>query len=221
MQTTVSSDAAGVMLRLKEATAELHTRAERSEFQSRLIRGVVTRGEYADWLGQLLLIHEELEPRVREFLGARPALAGLIPAELYQAARLRADLAHFGVAPDSLAPCAAAARVIGAIRAAATNAPAALLGFYYVLEGSKNGSKYIAKALRRTLGLVPGAGDRYLDPHGEDQPRLWGDFKRGMDAVGFEEAEVAAMIDAACAMFEAAGGIGHAGTTTAGSAGPA
>lgn len=211
MQGTTIPAADGVMARLKAATDDLHSKAEKSEFQQRLVRGGVTREEYARWLAQLLLIHEELEPRVRGLVAARPELAAFITDDLYQAPRLRQDLAHLGLAVDSIAPTPAAARVIAAIRAAGASAessPAALLGFYYVLEGSKNGSKFIAKAIRRALGITPGAGDLYLDPHGEEQPRLWKAFKEGMNGVSFDEAEVAAMIEAACGMFEAAGGIG-------------
>ncbi len=207
MQDTIPTGS-GVMLRLKDATGELHTKAERSEFQQQLVRGAVRRDLYAAWLAQLLLVHSVLDDEVRTLAAARPELAPFVREELFQTPRLHEDLAFFGLSESSIEPTPAVSRVIAHIRAAATTSPAALLGFYYVLEGSKNGSRYIAKAIRRTMGITPGQGDRYLDPHGEEQPRLWGEFKQGMDAVAFEEDEVAAMIEAAKQMFEAAEGIG-------------
>lgn len=198
----------GVMNRLKEATNELHHKAERSEFQQRLVRGGLPRELYAAWLAQLFLVHSELEAQVRKLVASRPEFASFVREDLYQTPRLREDLAFFGIAESSVAPTPTVTRTLSQIRAAAANAPVALLGAYYVLEGSKNGSRFIAKALRRTMGITPGSGDRYLDPHGEEQPRLWGAFKQGMDAVPFEEHEVTAMIDSACRMFETAEGIG-------------
>lgn len=194
--------------RLKEATAELHTRAERSEFQQLLIRGGVTREQYARWLSQLLLVHAELETMVRGLPKLRAELGGVLREELYQTPRLRADLAFFGIDPGTVTPAPATARIVSRIQGIAESFPIALLGFYYVLEGSKNGFRYIAKAIRRTLGIAPGAGDQYLDPHGDAQAELWGTFKRGLDDVAFEESEISAMIDAARLMFEAAEGIG-------------
>ena len=73
----------------------------------------------------------------------------------------------------------------------------------YVLEGSTNGSKFIARAIRREYGLGEGPGASYLDPHGELQQERWQAFKRDMDDVGFTETEASAIIDAACRMFRA------------------
>jgi heme oxygenase len=204
MQSVVPS----VMLRLKEATQELHTRAERSEFQQRLMRGTVPRDLYAQWLGQLLLVHAALESRLVALRDNRPDLAVLIRDELFQAPRLREDLAFLGLSPDTIRPTPAVERIVAQMADAARACPASLLGSNYVLEGSKNGSRYIAKAVRRALPLTPGEGDRYLDPHGEDQPRLWAEYRRTMDEALFTEDETLAMIDAASRMFEAAEGIG-------------
>src|SRR5690606_30232473 len=122
--------------------------------------------------------------------------------------RLREDLAFFGLSPDSIRATPAVERIITQMTHAARACPASLLGFNYVLEGSKNGSRYIAKAVRRALPLTPGQGDRYLDPHAEDQPRLWAEYRRTMDEVAFTKEETTSMIDAASRMFEAAEGIG-------------
>jgi heme oxygenase len=80
---------------------------------------------------------------------------------------------------------------------------AALLGMLYVLEGSKNGGSFIARALRKSLGLAAGRGDRYFDSHGARQPEAWAGFKARMDAEAWEPAERAEMLRGAVAMFRA------------------
>jgi heme oxygenase len=202
-----TTDTPSVMARLKEATAELHTRAERSPFQSRLVRGAVEPALYARWLSQMLQVHTELESRLRGVLARRPELASVVREDLFQAPRLRADL-------DALTPGAAyaegdaARRMRADIARAAEANPLALLGFNYVLEGSKNGGRFIARGVRRSLSLEPGRGDLYLDPHGEQQPALWAQYRRDMDAIALSEADVEAMVAAACRMFEFAAEVG-------------
>lgn len=78
---------------------------------------------------------------------------------------------------------------------------------HYVLEGSNNGNRFIAKAVRRALGLVEGAGDRYLDPYGDAQRGLWAHFKQRMDAAGWSGEEADAMVRAAQDTFDAVGAL--------------
>lgn len=59
----------------------------------------------------------------------------------------------------------------------------ALLGVWYVLEGSKNGGRHLAKAVARAFSGPNGAPTQYLDPYGDDQQTLWAAFKGGMDAL--------------------------------------
>src|SRR5688572_7236776 len=93
----IPASSSGVMPRIKEATNDLHTKAERSDFQQRLVRGVLHRELYAAWLAQLLLVHSVLENEVRNLVGARPEFASFVREELFQAPRLHEDLAFFGL----------------------------------------------------------------------------------------------------------------------------
>lgn len=197
-----------VMQRLKDSTSDLHTRAESSEFQRLLIKGEVSRTQYTQWLGQMLLVHAALERHMRALLASRPALSPVVRNDLFQEANLRADLAFLGLDESQILATPAAARIIDLMETAGEKDPISILGFYYVLEGSKNGSKYIARAVRRGLDIEPGAGDRYLDPHGAEQSALWASFKQAMGELEFTEPQIESMIDAACRMFEAAEGIG-------------
>jgi heme oxygenase len=71
----------------------------------------------------------------------------------------------------------------------------------YVFEGSKNGARYIARALRGSLRISGAPGLRYLDPHGEAQRPVWESFKQRLDAAPLDAAEVDGIILAAKACF--------------------
>lgn len=192
--------ATGVMQRLKEGTWDLHTRAERHDLQQRLAKGQLTESEYVRWLEQMFLIHRALEARLRGHRQHRTLAA--VRDEQFQEPYLREDLAHFGVDPEAVEPLPATLRLVDRIERAADD-PAALLGFHYVLEGSHNGNRFVAAALRRNLGLSAGHGDRYLDPYGEAQRDLWSAFKRDMDESGATDAECERMVTAAREIFAA------------------
>jgi heme oxygenase len=80
--------------------------------------------------------------------------------------------------------------------------PVALLGSFYVVEGSTNGGRFLANVLRKAW-QIDGDGLRYFDPYGEDQPDKWASFKRVMDATDFADNERDTILDAACKTFEA------------------
>jgi heme oxygenase len=196
--------ATGIMDRLREATSDLHAQAEGHPFQVSLVRGTVATDDYARWLAQMLLVHAALEGRLAELRSVRSEYAPVIRDDLFQADRLRADLLHHGVNPEALRPLPATAEFVSWIDRTARERPAALFGAYYVLEGSKNGNRFIAKALMRRTGgdgAVPADGYGYLDPHGERQRPLWAEFRQTMNALSFTPEDADAMEDAARRTF--------------------
>jgi heme oxygenase len=92
---------------------------------------------------------------------------------------------------------------IDRIRRIASEKPIALLGPLYVMEGSTNGGKFLARVLERSLSLENGDGLAYMDPYGEDQPAMWASFKRIADAVPLNGEQSEAVTEAAKATFEA------------------
>ncbi len=193
-----------VMERLKTGTHDMHSLAEGRQFQRRMLKGDITRHEYADWLGQMLLIHRALEKHLFGRLLGDPLFAA-VREEQFQEPNLIADLAALGCDTESLAPLPATAALIRDIDHAAIDEPLALLGYHYVLEGSKNGNRFIARQLVPALGLAPRRADRYLDPFADAQPVKWAEFKAGMTAVGFATAQIDVLVAAARRMFEGIG----------------
>lgn len=191
-----------VMDRLKEATTSLHTRAENSNFQTALANGTLPLTIYVAYLGQLLLVHQLLERHLRNCMNSIPAFALVIKDYQFQEQYLRADLAYFEVNTAKLERLPATRQLIERIETTARTNPTALLGYHYVLEGSNNGAKFLAKSLRKAYGLPSNGGTNYLDPYGDQQRAHWLQFKQDMNSIGFSEEEVANLIEAAQTMFE-------------------
>jgi heme oxygenase len=190
------------MVRLKEATRDLHRHAESRSLQLQMFRGEVGREAFAAYLGQLYLVHRALEAALSRVAEGQPAVAAVAGAERPHVERLRCDLEHHGVAADSVVPCAATRRLVASIARRERDEPLSLLGPLYVLEGSTNGSKVLARVLSRAW-RIEGAGLLSLDPYGDEQPERWAAFKQGMDALGLDGQAQAGLVDAARETFRA------------------
>lgn len=192
-----------ISTRLRTETADAHHQAESHPLERALVAGSISREQYSEYVSQRYLIHAALDPLVLQACDADARFAGLVPSELLQAPNLRADLAYLGVDADQVEACKATEALIRQMKDGAATTPASVLGYYYVFEGSKNGARYIARALAAAWGLRPGGpGLRYLDPHGERQRPLWLEFKARLDAIAFRPDERDAMVSAACRAFE-------------------
>lgn len=193
-----------IMDLLKEATAVQHHDAERRRLQRELIAGRLPRTEYGAWLGQMLLLHEALWDEIARVRSSEPMLDTVVRDEGHHVANLQKDLASLGVASGSLAPLPSTDRAIAAIRAAGAHDPLTLLGYNYVLEGSMNGNRFIARAI---LKHGEHAAVRYLDPYGEQQPASWAAYRGRMSAAGISEAQADRIVAAAKELFAAIAGM--------------
>ncbi|MGE0481763.1 MAG: biliverdin-producing heme oxygenase [Phycisphaerae bacterium] len=191
----------GIMNRLRDETRPQHEHAESRPFEQALAAGRLPRELYVENLGQRLCMHKVLEAPLRQLVARDPRLADLVLDEQYQTPNLHADLAFFGIDAAVVRPRAATAALVREIEAAADQEPLALLGFFYVFEGSKNGAHFLAKRLRAAYQLEQN-GLRYFDPHGDQQRPLWHAFKARMDLVPLTPAEADAIVAAARATFQ-------------------
>jgi heme oxygenase len=190
------------MLVLRNETADHHRRAEQHEFQQQLVRGTLPQALYIRWLGQMLLVHSVLEGHLERLVMRDPGLRALFDDSRRKVPALRTDLQRFR-SGEFAAALPAAARLIELFDRLSRERPRALLGAFYVLEGSTNGSKFIARRVRPAYGLPDtGPGSAYLDPYGDLQPARWQEFKAAMDALQLPVDDVAQMTLAAQQTFD-------------------
>lgn len=190
-----------VMERLRTETRDLHDKAEHHPFNRALFSGKLPKDRYVAHLSQLLLLHQALEGRLREFCENEP-FASVIEEYQYQEPYLVDDLAYFGVSTESIEPTGETAAVITELHECARVSPLEALGMHYVLEGSNNGGRYIAMNVRKAYNLTD-RGVRYLDPYGESQKERWEAFKQAMGKHEFTDEQATAILTGANFMFEA------------------
>ena len=184
---------------LKQATSEQHHDAERRQLQQQMVTGKITPATYTAWLGQMYLVHEALTREIATHSAAQAPLADVVRDGGIHVTNIRADLTALGAGTAEVKPLPATARAIAELRNTAAADPLALLGTNYVLEGSMNGNKYIAKALVRAL---PAPAIAYLDPYGDDQRSIWAAYRERMNALVLDEAVAARIVASARQMFE-------------------
>lgn len=188
---------------LKERTKEAHARAERHPMQARMVKGEVTREQYAAWLGQMLPVWRAVDAGLVALAARDARVAAMVMPYHAHAERIAADLKFVGQCGGCHPALPATARFVAMVnRAAASDGPE-LVGAWYVLEGSANGGRFIAKALSRGLGIAGPEGLTSFDPHGERQREYWQAWRVGLDGQVFAEAERNAIIAAASATFNA------------------
>lgn len=184
---------------LREATAEAHTVAERHPVQGRMARGAVSREDYANWLEQMYHVWSAVDASVAEAAARDERVRAMLQPYHTHAPRIIADLAFLGRigAPASASP--GTNQLVDFIRSLGSTA--AVVGPWYVLEGSNNGGRFLAKALSKALDIPGPDGLTSLDPHGEAQQPRWHGWRTALDAQQFSDAEQSAMINAAGRTF--------------------
>lgn len=197
-----------VMDRLRDATMESHKAAERHPLQAALATGRLPRDQFVRQHAQLYLVHAALEAELMRHAAAIPAIASVVKLYQVSAPYLAADMRAFGVNPAQITPSPATSATIARIGTIAATDPIALLGMQYVLEGSKNGAKFLSKVVMKAYELAPGQGCLYMDPYGPHQRAYWQRFKDDMNAIAFTEEQTLAMIASAREMFDAIAAIG-------------
>lgn len=171
--------------------------------QARMVKGEVTREQYAAWLGQMLPVWRAVDAGLSALAVRDPRVAAMVKPYHAHAERVAADLKFLGQCGGCHAPLPATARFVELVNRAAASGGPELVGVWYVLEGSANGGRFIAKALSRGLGIAGPEGLTSFDPHGERQREYWQAWRAGLDAQTFTEAEREAIVIAASATFDA------------------
>lgn len=196
----MESPTSEIMAQLKDTTSALHDAAERHPFQEAMVKGRLSREGFVRFLAQMYHLHGALELQLLRVQRRLPG-AQVVKPYHFRTPLLGDDLRFFGSAPRRIVAYPAVSEFIHELDAAAERVEGAALGVLYVLEGSTNGSRFIARSVERALGLKPKTGTTSLDPHGPLQQERWNAFKSDMNSVSWCDAERNAVIDAALAMF--------------------
>ena len=189
-----------IMLRLKSETSDLHSHAESRTLQRAIASGEVDQTTFSAYLGQLYHVHNSLESALENSRNKNAAISTLATADRMRVPDLDRDLAFHGVELDQIAAGGAARQFAAKVEEIKALDPVALLGALYVLEGSTNGGRFLARALRKSWNL-DGEGLAYFDPYGDEQPQKWAAFRRDMDEASFEADQQEAIIEMAKATF--------------------
>lgn len=191
-----------IMERLKKETWDLHQQAEASPVEQSLIKGTIKREHFAAFLAQRYLVHRHLDASLRRVREANRHLQAVVRDHHFHTASLEKDLRFYGVDPDTVEPTPGTQRMNDYIDTIEKQDPAALLGIQYVFEGSTNGARFIARAIRMAYGLEDRDGTRYLDPYGDAQRVNWGAFRETVNALSLTPAEQDAIVHAARQTFQ-------------------
>ena len=192
---------------LKSSTRGLHDAAEGHNFQGLLAQALLPLEDYKKYLEQLFLIHKILEEKIRENWKSDTRLSDVVLSSQMQEPFLREDLEFLKTDSRTITPLASTATFMQQIGAAAVDNPISLLGFHYVLLGSKHGGKFIAKNVREKYAFVE-SGATYFDPYGDQFMPCWRAFISALNEAPLSESDASAVIEAAKMTFLSIGNIG-------------
>lgn len=185
-----------IALQLRESTRSAHNSAEGHQFQKELGSGTLSKPLYTQYLSQLYLVHRNLE----KAMSSQPYMESVVSKEQFQTEFLERDLRALGVQPESVKPIDITASMLERIEELAKTSPTSLLGFHYVLLGSKHGGKFIASTIKKAFALTDG-GCIYFDPYGQEFQKHWQHFTNGINSFEIKDGQVEPLLDAASEMF--------------------
>ena len=168
--------------RLKDGNWDLHQIAERGGTPESMIKGTMTREQFAGFLGQAIHVHRALDSALNQATKLMTDLDYLVtPKHLFEPYFAK-DLEYYeaGMAET---PAPGTARFIEHINAHADE-PLHIFGLHYVRMGALNGNRFVARKLRQVFGIDhPSDGMLSHDPFGGSQRGDWTSFKQGIDAL--------------------------------------
>jgi heme oxygenase (biliverdin-IX-beta and delta-forming) len=183
-----------IRARLRAATAEAHERMHAHPGFAAAAAGAIGIADYRQLLARVYGFHRPFE------LAAREAVASSgMDFDVEQRARspaLLADLKSLGLRSDAIArlPLWAPRESFGSV--------GAILGAFYVLEGSTLGGVQIARALRGVVGDDSGDGIRFFLGRGDRQGEMWIKFVRKLESLSGDPDDCEDAVRAAVATFE-------------------
>lgn len=180
--------ASPITSRLKSDNWDLHQIAERGGTPESMIKGTISRDEFAAYLAQSIHINRALDHAMSRAVELMPELASIVTDEQCFEPFFSEDLAFYQTQEaQSLKP--GITRFIEHINEHAES-PLHIFGLHYVRLGACNGNRFVARKLRQVFGIDhPTDGMKAHDPFGESQREKWNAFKEGIDSMDLTDAQ--------------------------------
>jgi len=188
-----------VINRLRSAIAVSHDQIEKTPYSIAIMNASIGISDYIVSLAQLYAIHHTLES-----VSSHNQFAAYFSDEMIRTSAIKRDLKFWGASLADIAIMPEAAATCTLIEQAATKEPASILGFIYVLEGSRMGSLVIVKPLAAALQVTP-HDSQGLDYHTEgarQTPARLGVWKARVEQIGLSESDVHTIERATTAFME-------------------
>jgi heme oxygenase (biliverdin-producing, ferredoxin) len=187
---------------LRERTAELHTRAERSGIIADILHGRASRDGYVLMLRNLLPVYQALEERLVRH-AASPAVGPIVRPELARAGAIEADLASLAADASALPVLPATDSYVDAITRAADGDGSRLIAHAYARYlGDLSGGQILKKLLARSLDLPPDALSFYEFPDIGDIAAFKAEYRASIDRAGDEVADFEAVVEEGATAFQ-------------------
>lgn len=180
-----------VMQRVREAIEPAHQAIEQTDFSKSLMDGRISRSAYCQYLAQMWRIHYQLE----QTLPACTPTGRYFDSEMIRTPAIERDMCALGSGVESHEPMPTTQSIEEQLQVWGRNAPFALLGCCYILEGSRMGSLMIGRALIKSLQLAVANDDacapgvEYHLHNAAQTPRRVKQLKHAIDSGNLTDAE--------------------------------
>jgi heme oxygenase (biliverdin-IX-beta and delta-forming) len=156
--------------------------------------GAIRIADYRRLLARVYGFHRPFELAAREAVASSGLDFDI--EERVRSPALLADLKSLGLRSEAIArlPLWAPTRSFGSV--------GAILGAFYVLEGSTLGGAHIARALRGVVGDDTGEGRHFFLGRGDRQSAMWRDFLERLEVLSEDQGQSVKAIEAAVVTFQ-------------------
>lgn len=181
-----------LMEQVRDAISNSHDQIELTPFSKALMSDFISARDYARGISQLWHVHNLLEKIIPD----STRIAEFFSDEMVRTMTLRRDLHALGFCVEAFEVMPETSRILRTIEQWASDAPFALLGCIYILEGSRMGSLVIAKQLAKALGLASGnvRGIEYHTEGASGTPARVRALKSKIDSAELGEVDSAAVL---------------------------
>jgi heme oxygenase len=188
-----------VIARIRTAISSAHESIEKTPYSVAIMRGNIGISDYVVSLAQLHAVHQALEE-----VAPNSALSDFFDDEMVRTEALKRDLKFWGIRLADLTILPETAATTQLIRNSVESNPVSLLGFIYVLEGSRMGSLVIVKPLSAAFQVTPhdGQGLDYHTDGARKTPGRLAAWKARVEQLELTTSDVDIMESAAVGLME-------------------